>query len=268
MRSEDLGLVNTFACLGALQSYFSPQTARHQFECFFSLPQTHQTQSSVGKLLQCGHKYDIVAPPCTLRWRDDASQVICTTFRRCSTFLPPPSPPARKASFTLSKAFSETFNSFLTVLLYSSHSPLQREKALLHHSMRAVSVIGACNLLQVLSEWRCQLPLTLYSCLLSEPLYSLFLGESIPTFLARVVLLSSFSRAFQGAHFAPRTLSTANLSMVCLLLPPENRCNISGINWSCLIPHLPVSPPTPTARIRGSFRCTDSHNETSAFAEH
>ena len=98
-----------------------------------------------------------------------------------------------KASFTLAEAHSETFNSFLTVLLYSSHCPLQGEKALLHHSMRAVSVIAACNLLQVLSEWRCQLPLTLYSCpALGTSLLSLFLGKSIPTFLARICLFSLF----------------------------------------------------------------------------
>ena len=38
----------------------------------------------------------------------------------------------------------------------------------------------------------------------------------------RTVLFPSFSNAFHGAPFAPRPLSTAQLSMVFLLLPSEN----------------------------------------------
>ena len=52
----------TKSLVGCFQSYFSPQIAHHQFVCF--LPETHQTWSSSGKLLQCGHKYDIATPPC------------------------------------------------------------------------------------------------------------------------------------------------------------------------------------------------------------
>ena len=56
-------------------------------------------------------------------------------------------------------------------------STFQGEEALLHHSVRAVSVIAAFNLLQVLPGWRFQLPLTLYSCFpffLRPPLETVF----------------------------------------------------------------------------------------------
>ena len=43
---------------------------------------------------------------------------------------------------------------------------------------------------------------------------------------------------FHDAPFSPQTRTTATLSMAYLLLPPEIRCNIAGINWSCMIPHL------------------------------
>ena len=91
-------------------------------------------------------------------------------------------------------------------------STFQGDKALLHHSFRAGSVIT-----------RFQLPLTKYSCLffffslLSEPLYSVFLGKSIATFLARIDLFPSSSKAFHGAPFFQRTVSAANLSVVFLL---------------------------------------------------
>ena len=54
--------------LGALHSYLPPHTAHHQLQCLFFLlfpcpAETHQMQSSKGKLLQCGQKYDKVTPP-------------------------------------------------------------------------------------------------------------------------------------------------------------------------------------------------------------
>ena len=89
-----------------------------------------------------------------------------------------------KASFILSKVHSETFTSFLkSVLIFFPLSTFQGEKALLHHSVRAISVIAAFHLLQ-----GTQLPLTLYSCLpfffsLSKPFYSCsFLGKNMHLF--------------------------------------------------------------------------------------
>ena len=61
-------------------------------------------------------------------------------------------------------------------------STFQGEKAMFHHSVRAVSFIASFHLLQELPGWRCQLPLILYSCLhfffslLSKPSYSLNLS--------------------------------------------------------------------------------------------
>ena len=121
------------------------------------------------------------------------------------------------------------------------------EKAPLHHSVRAVSVIAAFNVLQVLSGWRFQLPLTLYSCLpfflgtLSKPFHSCsFLAKMFTTFLARNVLFASFFQSLpRCACFSVQIHATGTLSMVRLLSPSETRCNISGINWLCMIPHPP-----------------------------
>ena len=110
----------------------------------------------------------------------------------CSSFPPQSWKPAgslcracAKDSIILSKAHSVAFTSTLKMLLYSSLSPpLQGDTALLHHSFRALSVITAFNLLQVLFGWRFQLPLTLYSCLLSSAacsrkLFTLFLSAKV-----------------------------------------------------------------------------------------
>ena len=107
---------------------------------------------------------------------------------------------------------------------------------MLHHCLRAVSVIAAFNLLQVLSSWRFQLPLAPYSCLpfffaLETFLLYPLLGERIPTFFVRTVLFPPFSKAFHDAPFSPQIDTTATLSMVCLLLPPETCCNLAGIKW-------------------------------------
>ena len=111
--------------------------------------------------------------------------------------------------------------------VFFSISTFQGDKAPHHHSGRATSVIAAFYLLKVLFGWRFQLPLTLYSCLLffcrllSKPLYSLsFFGTNIPTFLACIVLFPSFFQSLPRCAFAPRTVSTANLSVCfsfCLL---------------------------------------------------
>ena len=37
--------------------------------------------------------------------------------------------------------------------------------------------------------------------------------------------------------FFSQTRTTATLTMVYLLLPPQIRCDIAGVNWSCMIPH-------------------------------
>ena len=67
-----------------------------------------------------------------------------------------------------------------------------------------------------------------------------------PTFLVCTVHVPSFSIAF---HDAPQTHTAAILPLVCLLSPPETCCNIGGKNGSCMIPLLPLSPPTQTARF-------------------
>ena len=78
MRFEDLGQVNTFACLHHQEPVWFPpsiffSTDRTLPMCVLFTPETHQTWSSIGKLLQCGHKYDIVTPPCPLLARQCAA---------------------------------------------------------------------------------------------------------------------------------------------------------------------------------------------------
>ena len=129
-----------------------------------------------------------------------------------------------KASFVLSKHHSVTFTSFLEVFLYSSHSPLSNEnRGMPHHSVRAISIIAAFHLLQVLSGWRFLVPLAQCSCLpfffsfLSIFLLLIFLGRNSPTFLACTALFPSLSKAFHDAPISPQTHTTATLSMFCLL---------------------------------------------------
>ena len=97
-------------------------------------------------------------------------------------------------------------------------------------------------------HWPCTPALPFCFSFLSN-LFTLNLsGENIPTFLVCTVLFPSFAIAFHDAPFSSQTYPTATLSMVCPLLPPETCCNIAGINFSCMFPHLPLSPWTETAR--------------------
>ena len=79
----------------------------------------------------------------------------------------------------------------------------------------------------------------LFTCLrfssaqLSKPLYSTSFSEKIFPHSTYVYPKPSAVRLF-----APRTLHNTFVSGF-LLLPSENRRNISGISWSCMIPHLP-----------------------------
>ena len=157
-----------------------------------------------------------------------------------------------KASFNVSKAHSVAFTSALKVFFFSSHS--QVEKALHHHSVRAISVTAAFHLLQVLSGWRFQLPLALYSCLSFSfsllwkiCLLLIVLGKNIPT-----SLVLSFSNHFpqpSTMRLFPCKLPPLPLCRWFISFCHErNCCSIAGMNWPCMIPHLPLSPPTQTAR--------------------
>ena len=167
MRCEDLGLVNTSACLhhqsqsGCFQSYLSADRGPPIVKCFVSQRPTKGSLTT-GNCSSVGHKYDIVTPPCPpagAMMRRELSVLLIMISWTVPSFL---------ASFfaTFSKAFlfsvkspfhdfhflSESFFIFFTV------STFRRDKALLHHSVRAVSVIAACLILfQVFSSWRFQL---------------------------------------------------------------------------------------------------------------
>ena len=114
-----------------------------------------------------------------------------------------------KASFILSKFHSKTFTPFLKVFfIFFPLSAFQGDKAILHQTERAISVIAAFHLLQVLSGWGFQLPLTLCSsfpfffCLLSKPFCSCsFLAKIFPHFSHVLFFFPSFSDAFHDAAF-------------------------------------------------------------------
>ena len=179
-----------------------------------------------------------------LRWRDDASQVICPSYH---DFLDG----AQLFCFIL----CHLLESFLCSVkdpvqdfhLFVPLSSLQGEKALLHHSVRAICVIAAFNLLQILSGWRFQLPLTLYSCLpsffglLSKPFYSCsFLAKYIPTFIARIVFSHQFPKSSTMHLFSTNSCHCHLVNGSSPFLFSETRCSsISGINWLYMIPHLP-----------------------------
>ena len=70
MRFEDLGLIGTFACLHHQQPVWRPPNHiylhKSHTTSWCASSQLRPTKRSLPeeKLLQCGHKYDIVTPPC------------------------------------------------------------------------------------------------------------------------------------------------------------------------------------------------------------
>ena len=161
-----------------------------------------------------------------------------------------------KASFILSKGHAVPFTSTLKCfeILPSLHFFRATKPCFIILCVQSVSLQHVtCSMYFLAGDSSCHWPCipaccSYSACSRKTCLLYLFLGENIPTILARVVLFPSSSKDFHGAPFAPRTVSTANLSVVFLLFSSENRCNISGMNWSCMSPHLLLSPPTPTAR--------------------
>ena len=180
------------------------------------------------------------------RWRNDAPQVINTSSHDClndaqlpclilrhllESFLYSVKGPFRGLHFS----FCILPNPILSTQgkLVSSFCEYNQY----HCSTPLAPASGPVFLLVFLS----QLPLETFLLFISR-------GNNIPTSLVCTVLFPSFSITFHDAPFAPQTHTTATLSMVCLFLPPEIRCDIAGINCSCITPHPPLSPPTQTAR--------------------
>ena len=175
-----------------------------------------------------------------------------------------------KASFILSKAHSVAFTSVLKMLSYSSRSPpFNAKKACEYNHYHCstslapstpwLAIHGATGLVFLLAF--------LSRHPLEASLLLIFRGISIPTSLVCTVLFRSFSITFHDAPFSPQTQTSASWSMVDLLLPPETRCNIAGINWSCN----DSSPSFFTTdancqKLRVFFFCSDCHNEKRAFA--
>ena len=135
---------------------------------YFPSLRPHQMQSSNGKLLQCGHKYDVATPPCPPAGAAGILYCLPWFLGLCPASLPPPSPPPRRLLLFCQKGHSVAFSSFLKVHSYVFFPvpSFQRKEGLFHHSMSTNSIIAELNLLQVLCGWFdscCHWPL--YSCL-------------------------------------------------------------------------------------------------------
>ena len=133
--------------------------------------------------------------------------------------------------------------------LCSSQSPLLKavKPFFIFFSMQLIDVT-AFDMFYVFFGWRCPLPLALYSCLFF--FCNLFSKLICSIFFSAKTFPDSTNELFLPHHFPKPSANSLHCQFVSvfLLLPSENRCRISGIHWSCVIPHLPVSLRTPPAR--------------------
>ena len=183
------------------------------------------------------------------RWRNDASQVISASdhdvlhdaqlpclilHHLLEGFLHSVKSPFRGFHFSSGNA-----------LVFFPISNFQGDKALLHHSVGATSIIAAFSPLQILIGWRCQLPPTLHSCLrfffslLSEPHYSISFAWKKYSHFPRTYC--SFPIFFQGlprCAFCSANCLHCQFVSVVHLLPSEIRCKrFFSLHWhsSCCI---------------------------------
>ena len=151
---------------------------------------------------QMGHRDSSLSS----KWRYDAPQVVRASdhnFLHNDQFV------------CLTVAFSSTLKMPL------SQSPLFREVKPFFFIIISCSECRHCVLLapsiflagDSTCQWPC-IPACFFQPVLETYFLNLLLGENIPTCHELIVLFPSFFKAFHGAPVAPRTLSTANLSVV------------------------------------------------------
>ena len=188
MRSEDLGLVSTSpvcttkSLFGCIQLYFSPQIADHQLVRFFppDPPNVVFHLETVTMRPQVSHRNASLL----LRWRDDASQVICTSYH---------------VSLDGAQLSCLILCHLLQVFLYFAKGPFRGfyfspENAFVfltlstHQCEKPASSFHACN------QCHCSIsfaPITLWLAIraVARPVLLLafqlllFLGRNVPTFL-------------------------------------------------------------------------------------
>ena len=218
MRFEDLGLVNTFAFLHHQEPVWLLPVVCFSTDCAppsvtpFSPgnpPNVVYQRETVTTRAQERHGHASLSS----RWLNDASQVFCASDHDFLNDAQLPCLILRHLLegflYSVKSPFRGFYFSSENAFVFFLVSTFQDDKALLHHSVRAVSVVAAFTLLQVLFGWRFQLPLTLHSCLffffrlLSEPLYSFsFLAKVFP----RIVLFHHFPKT-STVRLLPRELS-------------------------------------------------------------
>ena len=149
------------------------------------------------------------------------------------------------------KAHSVAFTSTLKMPLFFPITTFQGGKAVLRHfpcseCHHGVSLApGILWLVIPNCHWPC-IPAYFSSSACSRNLFTLSLSRrKYSHILPRTSCFPIIFQSLPRCACAPRTLSTATLSVVFLLIPSKNRCNISGVFFGqCMI----LSPPTPTAR--------------------
>ena len=189
-------------------------------------------------------------------WRDTAPQVICTfqqhflhgTQLSCLIF--------RHLLEGFLCSIKGPFRGFCLdsedAFVFFPLSSFQRKGGLLHHPGSAISpclhntsrVPGIPWPTIRVAIGLVSLPAFLSRHPLETSLISVSHRRNTPTFLVCTGLFPAFSITIHDAPSSPRRRTTATLSRVCLLLPPEFCCSIAGTSLSCGIPHPPLSLPT------------------------
>ena len=133
MSFEYLRLINTITCLYDQKPvrwlpivFLSTSPSRTPPSCVLCHHRDPPNVAFQGKLLQCGHKQDIVAPPCPptgAMMRRKLSVLLIMLSCTMLIFLASSCATCSKASLILSKAHSAASTSFLKVFLYSSQFP-------------------------------------------------------------------------------------------------------------------------------------------------
>ena len=240
----------------------SPQIAHHQFVCLFS-PRDPPNQvfhrETVTMRAQVRHRY----APLPLRWRDDALQVICASrhdfldggqlsclilCQLLESFLYFVKGPFRYFHF-----IPESVSYIISTILCVQPVSLQ------HFTCSKYSMAGETS-----CHWPCCL--LFFPSLLSKHIYACSSCQKYShisrTCCSSLIIFQNHPRC---AFFSTNSYHCHFVSGLSLL-PPSTHCNISGINWLCVIPHLPWSPTTPTARSWGEvFSLKRSSQRSNCF---
>ena len=197
VHSEDLSLVDTFACLHHQQPVWRPSIiffhGSHTTNwCAFSPLRPAKRSLPQDTCLQCGHKYDIVTPPGPpVGGMMRRKQFVLLNIPSCTvlSFLASSFATFSKASCSLPKAHSGAFAWTLKIPLYSSQSPPFNARKARFIILRVQSVSlqhFTCSKYSLAGDSRCHRP-CIPSCFSfsasSRNFFTFDLSQVLPTFL-------------------------------------------------------------------------------------